>query len=86
MLALPQQSSKKDYPTGSNNSLQSKPHISKEKQCNFIKSFCKRFQERKSQVNKITTISEDDSFNDKLNQLFSEFEKLMAEDAENTSD
>ena len=47
---------KKDCPTTSqqNSSLQSKPQINKEKQCNFIKSFHKRFQDRKSQVNEIS--------------------------------
>ena len=60
---------KKDSPTNSqqNSSLWSKPHISKEKLCNFIKSFCKRFEDRKAQVNEITQTSEDDSFDDKLN-------------------
>ena len=39
---------KKDCSTTSqqNSSLQSKPKISKEKQCNFIKSFHKRFQDK----------------------------------------
>ena len=74
---------KKDCPTVSHqsNSLQSKPQISKEKQCNFIKSFWKRFQNRKVQVNEITATSEDDSFDDKLDQFFSKFENLMCEDA-----
>ena len=78
---------KKDCPVTSqqNNSLQSKPHISKEKQRNFIKSFHKRFQDKKSQVNEITKTSEDDSFNDQLNQFFTEFENLMSEDANNMS-
>ena len=72
-------------PLPKNSSLQSKPHISKAKQCNFIKSFCKRFQDKKSQVNEITTTSEDDSLNDQLNQFFAEFENLMSEDADNMS-
>ena len=77
---------KKDCPTvpHQRNSLPSKPQISKEQQHNFIKSFQKRFQNRRAQVNEITT-SEDDSFNDQLNQFFSEFENLMCEDTNDTS-
>ena len=52
---------------------QSKPQINKEKQHKLIKSFQKRFQNRREQVNEITTASEDDSSDDQLNELFSEF-------------
>ena len=45
-------------------------------------SFQKRFQNKKEQVNEITAASEDDSSDDQLNQFFSEFEKLMCEDAD----
>ena len=60
---------KKDCPTVPNQSksLQSKPQINKEKQCKLIKSFQKRFQNRKEQVNEITTASVDDSSDDQLN-------------------
>ena len=54
------------------NSLQPKPQSSKEKHCNLIKSFHKRFHNRRGQVNVINTMSEDNSFNDQLNQFFSE--------------
>ena len=68
-----------------NSSLQPKSCLSTKKQHNLIKSFCKRFQDRKSQVNKVTISSEDDSFNDKLNQFFSEFNNLMTKDDDDTS-
>ena len=79
---------KTDCPTVPNqsSSLQSKPQINKEKQCKSIKSFWKRFQNRKEQVNKITTAFKDNSDNDQLNQFFSEFEKLMCKDAVDTWD
>ena len=78
---------KKNCPTApqQSSSLQPKSHLNKEKQCNFIKCFHKRFQDRKSQVNDITISSEDDSFNDKLNQFFSEFKNLMTKDTDDTS-
>ena len=37
-------------------------------------------------MNEITTASEDDSSNDRLNQFSSEFKKLMCEDADDMSD
>ena len=78
---------KKDCPTTpqQNSSSQPKSYLSKEKQCNLIKSFHKRFQNRTSQVNEVTISSEDDSFNDKLSQFFSEFENMMTKDADDTS-
>ena len=78
---------KKDCPTVNpqSKSLHSKPQFYKEKQCKLIRSFQIRFQNKKEQVNKITTASEDDSSNDQLNQFFSEFKKLMCEDADDTS-
>ena len=78
---------KKDCPTTpqQNSSSQPKSYLSKEKQHNLIKSFHKRFQNKTSQVNEVTISSEDDSFNQKLNQFFSEFEDMMTEDANNTS-
>ena len=70
---------KKDCPTvqHQSNSLQSKPQINKDKQCKLIKSFWKRFQNRKEQVNKITTASKDNSSDNQLNQFFLDFKKLM---------
>ena len=78
---------KKDCPTvpHQSNSLQPKPQTSKEKWCSLIESFCKRFQNRRAQVNEITTMSEDDSFDDELNKFFSEFENVMCEDSGDTS-
>ena len=35
-------------------------------------------------MNEITTASEDDSFDDQLDQFFSEFENLMCKDADDT--
>ena len=61
-------------------SLHSKPQINKEKQCKLIRSFQKRLQSKKENVNDITAVSEDDSSDVQLNQFFSEFEKLMCED------
>ena len=48
-------------------SLQPKIQINKGKQHKLIKSFWKRFQNRKEKVNEITTASESDSSNDQLN-------------------
>ena len=78
---------KKDCPTTpqQSSSSQTKSHFTKERQCNLIKSFCKKFQNRKSQVNKITVSPEDESFDDKLNHFFSEFENLMAIDMDEMS-
>ena len=78
---------KKDCPTGCNQSksLHSKPQINKEKQHKLISSFQKRFQNKKEHVNEITTVFNDDSSNDQLSKFFSEFEKLMCEDADEMS-
>ena len=78
---------KKDCPTTpqQNSSSQPKSYLSKEKQHNLIKSFHKRFQNMTSQVNEITISSEDDSFDDKLNQFFSEFDNMMTKDTNNMS-
>ena len=83
MLAFPEHSLKNNCPTvpHQSSSSQSKPLINKDKQYKLIKSFQKRFQNRKEQVNEITAASEDDSSDDQTNQFFSEFEKLMCEDA-----
>ena len=78
---------KKDCPAvpHQSNSLLSKPQISK-KNSTILLNLSKRFQNRKAQVNEIITTSEDDSFDNQLNQIFSEFENLMCEDANDTSD
>ena len=79
---------KKDCPTVSNQSksLHSKPQINKDKQHKLIRSFQKRFQNKKENINEITTASDNDSSDDQLNQFFSEFEKLMCEDEGKMSD
>ena len=78
---------KKNCPTVPNESksLHSKPQINKEKQCKLIRSFHKRLQNKKENVNEITTASEDESSDDQLNQFFSEFKKLICEDADEMS-
>ena len=79
---------KEDCPTlhHQSKSLQSKPQINKDKQHKLIKSFQKMFQNKKEQVNEIMAVSEDDRSNDQLYQFFSEFQKLMCEDADDISD
>ena len=78
---------KKDCPTvlHQNNSLQSKPQISKENNVVLLKLFQNRFQNRRAQVNEISAMSKDDSFDDQLNKFFPEFKSLMCEDTNNTS-
>ena len=44
--------------------------------------FQKRLQSKMESINEITAASEDDSSDNQLNQFFSEFEKLMCEDAD----
>ena len=63
---------------------QPKYKTTKEKQCNLIKTFHKRFQDRRSQINEFSTPSEDDS-NDKFNKFFSEFKSMMMEDSDDSS-
>ena len=55
----------------------------KEKQHNLIKTFCKRFQDRR-QINEISTPAEDNS-NNEFDKFFSEFENLMMEDSDDSS-
>ena len=77
---------KKDFPTAPHQSSSSntKYKLTKERQHNLIKSFCKKFQDRKSQVNEIFIPSEDESFKE-LNTFFSEFKSMMAKDSYDTS-
>ena len=79
---------KKDCPIVSNQSksFHSTPQTNKDKQCKLIRSFQKRFWTKKENVNKITTTSDDEGSNDQLNKFFSEFEKLICEDADEMSD
>ena len=78
----------KDCPTVPNQSksLHSKPQVNKEKQCKLIRPFQKRLQGKKENINEITTVSINECSNGQLNQFFSEFEKLMCEDADEMSD
>ena len=64
--------------------FQPKYKLTKERQCNLVQSFHKKFQDRKSQVNEITIPSEDDSF-EELDKFFSEFENMIAEDSDDMS-
>ena len=64
-------------------SLQPKYKTTKEKQCNLIKAYHKRFQDRRSQINEISTPSEDDSYNN-FNKFFSEFKSMMMEDSDDS--
>ena len=86
MLALSGRPLKKDCPTAPHQSSSSKPKhkLIKEKQHNLIKSFCKKFQNRKSQVSKMSVPSAGDSF-EELNKFFSEFDSMMGKDSDNTS-
>ena len=75
---------KRDCPTApKQGSPQPKYKTTKEKQCNLIKTFCKRFQDRK-QINKISAPSEDYS-SDEFNKFFSEFKSMMMEDSNDSS-
>ena len=81
MLALSRGSPKKDCPTAPQQGPpQQKYKTTKETQCNLVKTFCKRFQDRKRQINKMSTPSEDDSFKE-LNKFFSGFESMMVKDS-----
>ena len=85
MLALSRGSLKKDCPTApKQGSPQPTYKTTKEKQFNLIKTFCKRFQDRRSQINEISAPSEDDSY-DKFNKFFSEFEIMMMEVSDDSS-
>ena len=85
MLALSRGSLKKDCPTAPKQGPpKQKYKTTKEKQCNLIKTFHKRFHDRRSQINKISTPSEDDS-KDEFNKFFSEFKSMMIEDSDDSS-
>ena len=73
---------KKDCPTAPKHGSP-KYKTTKEKQHNLIKTFHKRFQDRR-QINKISTPAEDNS-NEEFNKFFSEFKNLMMEDSDDSS-
>ena len=79
MLALSRGSPKKDCPTAPQQGpAQHKYKTTKEKQCNLIKTFHKKFKDSKSQINKILAPSNDDSF-EELNKFFSEFKSMIGQ-------
>ena len=74
---------RKDCPTAPKQSSPSKYKSTKEKQCNLIKMFCKKFQD-KMQINKISTPA-GDNCNEEFNNFISEFENIMLEDSDDSS-
>ena len=56
----------------------------KEKQHNLIKTFHKRFQDRRRQIKEISAPAKDNS-NEKFDNFFSEFENLMMKDSDDSS-
>ena len=68
---------KKDCPTAPKQSSPSKYKSTKEKQHNLIKTFCKKFQDKR-QINEIS-IPASDSCNEEFNNFTSEFENIMLE-------
>ena len=73
---------KKDCPTVTNQSMSkhSRPQGNKEKQHKLLRSFQKRFLNKKENVNEIAKAFDNDSSDDHWNQFFSEFKKLMCEE------
>ena len=69
---------KKDCPTAPKQSSPTKYKSTKEKQHNLIKTFCKRFQDKRW-INKISTPASDS--NKEFNNFISEFENIMLEDS-----
>ena len=73
---------RKDCPTAPKQSSPTKYKSTKEKQHNLIKSFCKKFQDRR-QINEICTPASDSS--KEFNNFISNFENIMLEDSKNSS-
>ena len=71
---------KKDCPTALKQSSPSKYKSTKEKQHNLIKTFHKKFQDKR-QINKISTPA-GDNCNEEFNNFISEFENIMLEDSD----
>ena len=86
MLALSERSPKErlSYSPTAKCPFQPKYKCTKIRQHNLIKSFHRKFQDRKSQVNKISVPSEGNSF-EELNKFFLEFENMMAGDSDDMS-
>ena len=73
---------KKDCPTASKQSCPTKYKYTKEKQHNLIKTFHKKFQDRR-QINKICTPASNSS--KEFNNFISEFKNIMLEDSDDSS-
>ena len=67
---------KKDCPTAPKKNSPTKCKSTKEKQHNLIKTFCKKFQDRR-QINKICTAASDSS--EEFNNFITEFKNIMLE-------
>ena len=74
---------KKDCPTAPKQSSPTKYKSTQEKQHNLIKTFCKKFQDKR-QINEISTPT-DDNCNEEFDNFISEFENIMLEDSDNSS-
>ena len=75
---------KKDCPTApKQSSLPPKYKSTKEKQHTLIKTFCKKFQDKR-QIDKISTPA-GDSCNEEFSNFISEFENIMLEDSDDFS-
>ena len=74
---------KKDCPTTPKQSSPSKYKSTKEKQHNLIKTFHKKFQDKR-QINEISTPASDNC-NMEFNNFNSEFENIMLEDSDDSS-
>ena len=73
---------KNDCLTAPKPSFPPKYKSTKEKQCNLIKTFCKKFEDR-GQINELFTPASDSS--EEFNNFISEFENIMLEDSDNSS-
>ena len=73
---------KKDCPTAPKQSFPTKCKSMKERQCNLIKTFCKKFQDKR-QINEICIPASDSSR--EFNNFISEFENIMLEDSNDSS-
>ena len=73
---------KKDCPTASKPKFPPKYKSTKEKQCNLIKTFHKKFQDRR-QINELCTPASYSS--EEFNNFISEFKNIMLEDLDDSS-
>ena len=83
MLALPRRTLQKGLPTAPKQSSPSKYKSTREKQHNLIKTFCKKFQDKR-QINEISTPASNNC-NEEFNNFISEFENIMLEDTDDSS-